>query len=143
MWCDLGKPVTCRKRWNCKIKEINIVILMFLFIFYSLWTIITFDTSIRGDKGFGKIIIQTFTWYQYYKISICTMWRVFSYHITYSVALDLKCMMKLKRSDLWLLKYFKLDLIDNSFELLRLGILTICQFGPVVYCLHLFSFSSM
>ncbi len=49
MWCDLWKPVTCRKRWNCKIKEINILILMFFFIFYGLWTSVTFDTSIRGD----------------------------------------------------------------------------------------------
>ncbi len=56
MWCDLWKPVTCRKRWNCKIKEINIKILMFFFICYGLWTSVTFDTSIRGDpsKKFWK-----------------------------------------------------------------------------------------
>ncbi len=50
-WYDLWKPVTCRKWWNCKIKEINIIILMFFFIFYSLWTSVTFDTSIRGDPS--------------------------------------------------------------------------------------------
>ncbi len=56
MWCDLWKPVTCRKRWNCKIKEINIIILMFFFIFDSLWTSVTFDTIITGDpsKKFWK-----------------------------------------------------------------------------------------
>ncbi len=56
MWCDLWKPVTCRKKWNCKIKEINITILMFFFIFYGLWTCVTFDSSIRGDpsKKFWK-----------------------------------------------------------------------------------------
>ncbi len=56
LWCDLWKPVTCRKRWNCKIKEINIIILMFFFIFYDLWTSVTFDSSIRGDpsKKFWK-----------------------------------------------------------------------------------------
>ncbi len=51
MWCDLWKPVTCRKRWNCKIREIKIIILMFFFIFYDLWTSVTFDTSIRGDPS--------------------------------------------------------------------------------------------
>ncbi len=51
MWCDLWKPVTCRKWWNCKIKEINIIILIFFFIFYDLWTSVTFDTSIRGDPS--------------------------------------------------------------------------------------------
>ncbi len=56
MWCDLWKPFTCRKRWNCKIKEINIIILMFFFIFYGLWTSVTFDSSTRGDpsKKFWK-----------------------------------------------------------------------------------------
>ncbi len=56
MWCNLGKPITCCKWWNCKIKEINITILMFFFIFYSLWTSVTFDASIRGDpsKKFWK-----------------------------------------------------------------------------------------
>ncbi len=55
-WCDLWKPVTHCKKWNCKIKEINIIILMFFFIFYSHWTSVTFDTSIRGDpsKKFWK-----------------------------------------------------------------------------------------
>ena len=51
MWCDLWQPVTCRKRWNCKIKEINTIILMFFFIFYGLWTSVTFDSSIRGDPS--------------------------------------------------------------------------------------------
>ncbi len=50
MWCVLEKPVTCRKRWNCKIKEIHIIILMFFFIFYIILTSVTFDTSIRGDQ---------------------------------------------------------------------------------------------
>ena len=56
MWCDLWKPVTCRKRWNCKIKVINITSLMFFFIFYGLWTAVSFDTSITGDpsKKFWK-----------------------------------------------------------------------------------------
>ncbi len=56
MWCDLGKPVTCRKRWNCKIKEINITIVMFFFIFHSLWMLVTFDTSVRRgpSKKFWK-----------------------------------------------------------------------------------------
>ncbi len=56
MWCDLWKPVTCRARWNCKIKEISIIMPMFFFIFYGLWTSVTFDTSIRGDpsKKFWK-----------------------------------------------------------------------------------------
>ncbi len=56
MWCDLWKPVTCRKRLNCKIKDINIIILMFFFTFYGLWTSVTFDSSIRGDpsKKFWK-----------------------------------------------------------------------------------------
>ncbi len=37
-------------------KEINIIILMFFFIFYGLWTSVTFDTSFRGDtiKKFRK-----------------------------------------------------------------------------------------
>ena len=51
MWCDLGKHVTCCKEWNCKIKEFNIIILMFFFIFYSLWTSVPFDTSIREDPS--------------------------------------------------------------------------------------------
>ncbi len=51
MWCDQGKPVTCCKGWNCKIKEINIIIIMFFFIFYNLWTSVTIDTSIRGDPS--------------------------------------------------------------------------------------------
>ena len=39
-----------------KIKEINIIILMFFLIFYSLWTSVTFDTIIREDpsKKFWK-----------------------------------------------------------------------------------------
>ena len=39
-----------------KIKEINIIIEMFFFIFYSLLTSVTFDTNIRGDpsKNFWK-----------------------------------------------------------------------------------------
>ncbi len=56
MWCDLGNPSHVAKRWNCKIKEINIIILMFFFIFYGLWTSVTFINSIRGDpsKTFWK-----------------------------------------------------------------------------------------
>ncbi len=46
LWCDLRKPVTCRKRWNCKTKEINNIILMFFFLFHTLWTSITFDTRV-------------------------------------------------------------------------------------------------
>ncbi len=62
MWCNLWKPVTCRKRRNCKIKEINIIILMFFFIFYGLWTSVTFDTNIRGNpsKKFWKENISNF-----------------------------------------------------------------------------------
>ncbi len=47
MWS--GK--NCHKGGECKIKEINIIILMFFFIFYNLRTSVTFDTSIRGDPG--------------------------------------------------------------------------------------------
>ncbi len=56
MWCDPGKSVTCRKMWNCKIKEINNLILMFFLYFYNLWTSVTFDNSIGGDpsKKFRK-----------------------------------------------------------------------------------------
>ena len=36
MWCDLRKPVTCRTEWNCKMKEINNIILMFFFVFDNL-----------------------------------------------------------------------------------------------------------
>ncbi len=56
MCCDLRKPVTSCTGWNCKMKEINIIILMFFFIFYSIWTSVTFDTNIRGDpsKKFWK-----------------------------------------------------------------------------------------
>ena len=56
MWCDLGKPVTCCTGRNCKIKEIVNIIPMFFFIFESLWTSITFDTSITKDpsKRFWK-----------------------------------------------------------------------------------------
>ena len=49
MWCDLRKPVTCRTGWNCTIKEINSIILMFFFIFHSLLTSVTFDTNITED----------------------------------------------------------------------------------------------
>ncbi len=39
------------QRVNCKIKEINFTIVMLFFIFYSLWTSVTFDTSIIGDPN--------------------------------------------------------------------------------------------
>ncbi len=56
MWCDLRKPATCLTDWNCKIKEINSIILMFFFIFDSLWSSVTFDTGITEDpsKKFWK-----------------------------------------------------------------------------------------
>ncbi len=85
MWCDLWKPVTCRKRWNCKIKEINIVILMFFFFFYSLWTSVSFDTSIRGDpsKKFWNVNNSNFCMIDNSKYQFSTMWRgFFSDHIT-------------------------------------------------------------
>ncbi len=40
----------CRKRWNGKIKEINIIILMVFFIFIA-FEHQTVDTSIRGDPS--------------------------------------------------------------------------------------------
>ncbi len=36
--------------WNAH-QNINIIILMFLFIFYSICTSVTFDSSIRGDPS--------------------------------------------------------------------------------------------
>ncbi len=92
LWCDLGKHVTCCKGWNSKIKEINIIIQMFFFIFHSLWTSITFDTSIRGDphKKFWKENNSNFYVIPITNNSKCkfyTMWpwwRVFSDHFTFS-----------------------------------------------------------
>ncbi len=54
MWCDLRKPITCCTEWNCKIKEINNI--MLFFVFDNLWTSVTFDTSITEgpSKKFWK-----------------------------------------------------------------------------------------
>ncbi len=85
MWCDLWKTATYPKRWNCKIKEINIIILMFFFSFYGFWTSVTLDTSIRGDssKKFWKENNSNFHMISItQKHQFCTMWQVFSYHIT-------------------------------------------------------------
>ena len=71
MWCGLRKPVTCRTEWNCKIRQINNIIL-FSFIFDSLWTSVTFDTSMTEgqSKKFWKedipnfhMILTTQIWY--------------------------------------------------------------------------------
>ena len=53
--------------------------------FYNLWTSVNVDTSIRGDpsKKFWKENISHDTNYNS-KCQFCTMWQVFSDHITYA-----------------------------------------------------------
>ncbi len=68
LWCDLRKPVTCRMEWNCKIKDMNSIILMCFFIFDRIWKSATFDTSIKESpsKKFWKKDYSNFPfiWYQ-------------------------------------------------------------------------------
>ncbi len=46
LWCDMGKPVTCRIGYRVKLQNKRNIIPLFFFVFGSLWTSVSFDNSI-------------------------------------------------------------------------------------------------